>query len=117
MPRIAVLIAVAGWLAASAAAQSPEAQPAPASPAIPPAMDTPYPGVISLKVDATDLDHRILAVQERVPVKPGPLTLLYPQWLPGQHGPNGRVDRLAGLMIAANGQSVPWSRNPADRLP
>ena len=52
--------------------------------------DTPYPGVLKVTVDATDLDHHIYRVHETIPVaKPGPITLLYPQWLPGNHAPNG----------------------------
>src|SRR4051812_23516018 len=54
-----------------------------------PRRDVAYPGVIKLAVDATDLDHRVMAVRETVPVPGGEaVTLLYPQWLPGQHGPN-----------------------------
>ena len=34
----------------------------------------------------------------------GPLTLLYPKWLPGTHRPDGRVDALAGLVIKADGE-------------
>ncbi len=111
MSRFAVLIAVLGW---AAAAQVPEAQPFPANPPIPAPVDTPYPGTLSVKVDATDTDRRVLSVQERIPVNAGPLTLLFPEWLPGQHAPNGRVDRLAGLMISANGQPVSWRRDSAD---
>jgi len=76
--------------------------------------DTPYPGTLSLQVDATDLDRRIFRVRETVPVSPGPLTLLYPQWLPGDHSPSGVISALAGLQIRAGGQSVAWRRDPLD---
>ncbi len=86
---------------------------APAAPApIPPVSEASFPGRISLKVDATDLDHKIFKVEETIPVAgPGPLTLFYPQWLPGNHGPTGPVDKLAGLMISVGGQPVPWTRS------
>src|SRR6478609_9492686 len=42
-----------------------------------------YPGTLTLDIDATDLSHRIFHAHERIPVQPGPLTLLYPRWLPG----------------------------------
>lgn len=62
-------------------------------PKIPVAKDQRYEGTIVLNVDATDLDHRIFQVQQQIPVKPGALTLFFPRWLPGTHGPTGVVDR------------------------
>jgi predicted metalloprotease with PDZ domain len=71
--------------------------------------------VIKLAVDATDLGRDIFAVRERVPVAgPGPFTLLFPKWLPGNHGPSGPLDKLAGLVITADGKPVPWTRDPVD---
>ena len=76
--------------------------------------DAPYPGVLTLHVDATDLDRRLLRARETIPVVPGQLTLYYPQWLPGQHGPRGAIDAFAGLIITANGRRIAWVRDPAD---
>jgi predicted metalloprotease with PDZ domain len=39
---------------------------------------------------------------------------LYPQWLPGNHSPTGRVDKLGGLTVHANGERVAWRRDPVD---
>ena len=60
--------------------------------------DVAYPGTLKLAVDATDLDRRIFRVRETIPVAAGPLTLLYPQWLPGNHAPRGPIDKFAGLL-------------------
>ncbi|MGD9810826.1 MAG: peptidase M61, partial [Sphingobium sp.] len=77
--------------------------------------DTPYPGTISLTVDATDTTQRIWRVKEVIPVSSsGPLTLLYPEWLPGKHAPRGQIEKLAGLKITANGQDIGWTRSPTD---
>ncbi len=90
-------------------------QPAAQTPAIAAPRDIPYPGVIRLAVDATDLAHAIFSVHETVPIQgPGPITLLYPKWLPGNHAPTGPIDKLAGLMITANGHKVEWRRDPVD---
>ncbi len=100
-----------------AGAQTPPDQPKPAAPAPPIAepRDLPYPGVLRLAVDATDLPHAIFAVHETLPVSgPGPLTLLYPKWLPGNHSPTGPIDKLAGLMITAAGKPLAWKRDPVD---
>ncbi len=81
---------------------------------IPAPRDAPYPGVISLDMDATDIDRRIVAVKQTIPVTAaGPLILLYPQWIPGNHGPVGPVDDIADLQITANGQPLRWVRNTA----
>ncbi len=77
--------------------------------------DTPYLGAIRLSVDATDIERHIFNVRETIPVRAGEsIVLLYPQWLPGNHSPSGRVDELAGLMIYANGARVEWVRDPVD---
>jgi predicted metalloprotease with PDZ domain len=77
--------------------------------------DSPYIGAIRLVVDATDIERHIFSVSETIPVHAGePVTLLYPQWLPGNHSPTGRVEKLAGLMIYANGARVEWRRDPVD---
>jgi hypothetical protein len=38
---------------------------------------------LHLQVDASDAPRRLLHVQMSLPAKPGPMTLLYPQWIPG----------------------------------
>ncbi len=80
---------------------------------LPPGTD-PYPGEIALRVDATDLDHKVLRVQQTLPVKPGPLKLYFPRWLPGTHSPSGDVNLLAGLMVRAGGRTLEWQRDPLD---
>jgi predicted metalloprotease with PDZ domain len=77
-------------------------------------LTTPYPGDIVLKVDATDLDRKIIRVTQTVPVKAGPLTLVHPRWLPGQHSPSGDINQLAGLKISAGGKTIDWKRDPLD---
>ena len=82
---------------------------------VPAPQDTDYaPGTIVLEVDASNTAQRLFRVKQTIPVRPGPLTLLYPQWLPGNHGPRGPIDKLAGLTITANGQKLAWKRDPAD---
>ncbi|KRD73616.1 M61 family metallopeptidase [Lysobacter sp. Root983] len=79
-----------------------------------PLADTPYPGTLTLEVDATDVAHRVFRSKQRIPVQPGPLTLLYPQWLPGNHSPTGPINKLAGLVVTGNGQRIAWTRDPLD---
>ena len=76
-----------------------------------PPQDTPYPGTITLQVDASDTAQGIFRVHETIPVTPGALTLLYPQWIPGSHSPAGPIDMLAGLKLSANGKPIAWKRD------
>jgi predicted metalloprotease with PDZ domain len=66
---------------------------------------------IHLAVDLTDAPRKIIHARLTIPVKPGPLTLLYPKWIPGEHGPTGPIDNLAGIVITANGQQLAWVRD------
>jgi predicted metalloprotease with PDZ domain len=65
-------------------------------------------------VDATDLQHRIFRVRERIPVEAGPFTLWLPKWLPGNHGPTGHPASIAGLTIQAHGKRLEFKRDPVD---
>ena len=76
--------------------------------------DLPYLGPIRLQVDATDLDHRVLQVKQQMPVQAGRLTLLFPRFLPGTHGPYGQVERLAGLKVFAAEKTLTWIRDRVD---
>ena len=81
-------------------------------PPIPAAQDIAFPGTLSLEVDATDVDRRIISVRETIPVAAaGPLTLLYPAWLPGSHAQRGVIQDVAGLTFTAGGKPLAWVRD------
>lgn len=81
---------------------------------VPPLEDTAYPGTIQVAVDASDTAQGIFRVHEVVPVQGRGLTLLYPQWIPGNHSPSGPISMMAGLTITADGKTVPWTRDEYD---
>jgi predicted metalloprotease with PDZ domain len=108
----AVLLAFSG---AALMGQSAGPQPTSMPPPIPAPQDRPYAGTLQLSVDATDTARHIFSVRETIPVQsPGPTILLYPQWIPGHHSPNGPVQELSGLVLHANGQRIEWVRDPVD---
>jgi len=80
----------------------------------PPPQDLAWPGVLRIEVDARDIGRRIFKVKATIPARPGPLTLLYPQWLPGAHSPSGPIDKVAGLVVTANGKPLQWTRDQYD---
>ena len=42
------------------------------------------------------------------------MTLLYPEWIPGNTRRAAQLDKLAGLVIRAGGKVIPWTRDPVD---
>jgi predicted metalloprotease with PDZ domain len=68
-------------------------------------------GPITLALDATEISRQLLHAQLAVPVNPGPLTLAYPKWIPGDHAPTGPIDSLVDLRISINGQPLAWRRD------
>jgi predicted metalloprotease with PDZ domain len=66
---------------------------------------------IHISVDASDAPRRLIHATMQFPVKPGPMSLLYPKWIPGEHGPTGPIEDLAGIRMKANGQTVAWRRD------
>jgi predicted metalloprotease with PDZ domain len=116
MKKLAVVACVVCGAATllTGAAESPG--PRASSPIVPIATpkDRPYPGEIQLAVDASDVGRRIIRVHETVSGIGPDTVLLYPKWLPGTHAPEGPIDRIANLRIAANGAQVSWTRDPVD---
>jgi len=114
-------------LARPAAAADPVAPPAAAD--VPDARDVAWPaGAIALDVDATDVKRGLYRVTETIPLPPQPaaqpgsgagagsrrITLLFPEWLPGNHAPRGPLAELADLRFSVGGKPAAWVRDPLD---
>ena len=69
---------------------------------------------IQLSVDLTDAPRNIYHSRLTIPVKPGPLTLVYPEWIPGNHRPSGPIANVTGIKMEAAGQTLAWQRDPVD---
>ena len=54
---------------------------------------------ITLSLNATEAPRKILHSHLVIPTSSGALTLFYPKWLPGEHGPTGPITELAGLRL------------------
>ncbi len=66
---------------------------------------------IKLVVDATHAPEKILHAQLEIPVAAGEEKLVFPKWIPGEHGPTGPITDLTGLMFFANGKRLTWRRD------
>ena len=64
-----------------------------------------------ITIDLTDAPRKFLRAQISIPVEPGPLSLVFPEWIPGEHGPTGPVDNFTGITFVANNQVLYWHRD------
>lgn len=69
---------------------------------------------IRLEVDAREASKNVIHSRLTMPVRSGPLTLSFPKWIQGEHGPTGPVTDSVGLFISANGQKLLWKRDQTD---
>ena len=69
---------------------------------------------LKLSIDASQAARRILRVTMNIPAAPGPITLVYPKWIPGQHSPVGPIGDIVGLKFTVGGIAVPWQRDDVD---
>ena len=96
LPRVATMFAFAVGCAAPPVAAQPSPSPA---------------ALVHLSVDATGAPQHVVRSHLVIPARPGPLSLVYPKWIPGEHGPTGPLVNLAGPVITSGGRSVPWRRD------
>jgi predicted metalloprotease with PDZ domain len=69
---------------------------------------------IQIVVDATKTQQKFLHTHLSMPVHTGALTLYYPKWIPGEHGPTGPIADLSGLKFESGGKTIPWKRDLLD---
>jgi predicted metalloprotease with PDZ domain len=69
---------------------------------------------MTVRADLTEAPRGLIRATLSIPAKPGPLTLVYPQWIPGEHRPSGPIVDLAGLKFTAGGKAVSWRRDLVD---
>ncbi len=67
---------------------------------------------MSLHVDATDLPRNLVHATATFDVEPGPLELRYVTWVPGNHGPSGPIQNVAGFEVRdQTGRRLTWDRD------
>ena len=69
---------------------------------------------VNISLDASEAPRKIFHARLTIDASPGPLTLYYPKWIPGEHAPTGPIADLAGLKFFAGGKEIPWQRDPVD---
>jgi predicted metalloprotease with PDZ domain len=69
---------------------------------------------IRITADLTDAPRKLYHADIDLPVTPGPLDLITPQWIPGNHRPTGPVSDITGVVFTADGRTLPWRRDDVD---
>src|SRR3984893_16916938 len=69
---------------------------------------------LRVRVDAREVARKRVHTDLTVAVQEGPLTLVFPKWIPGEHGPSGPLESIIGLAIRANGAPLAWRRDQRD---
>ncbi|HVA32770.1 MAG TPA: hypothetical protein VNG31_01405, partial [Candidatus Baltobacteraceae bacterium] len=72
------------------------------------------PAPVTLVLDASQAARGIMYAHEHFAVAPGAFTLVYPKWIPGEHGPTGPLNDLAALRITSDGKTLDWHRDAVD---
>ena len=74
---------------------------------------------MTIRADLTEAPRGLIRGTLSIPVKPGPLTLVYPQWIPGYHSPIGPITDLAASQVHRRGQADRLAPRPGRhvRLP
>ena len=69
---------------------------------------------VKIAVDLRDVAKHLFRATLVFPAKAGPLTLVYPKWIQGEHSPTGPIVNLTGLKMRAAGKEVAWRRDDVD---
>ncbi|MDQ2872893.1 MAG: M61 family peptidase [Candidatus Eremiobacteraeota bacterium] len=69
---------------------------------------------MTVVLDARLAPRGLMKSHLTIPVKPGPFTLVYPKWIPGEHGPTGPLNDLVALRVAGDGRAITWNRDKID---
>ena len=71
---------------------------------------------IQITADLSEAGRKLYHAEIDIPVKPGPVTLITPKWIPGTHRPTPIVDSIAGVVFTAGPEKtvLTWRRDNVD---
>lgn len=72
------------------------------------------PAELAIRLDAREVASKRVHTDLTLTVRPGPLTLSFPKWLPAENAPSGPLESIIGMQITAKGVGVPWKRDALD---
>jgi predicted metalloprotease with PDZ domain len=73
------------------------------------------PPVMQITVDASEINRKIIHGSTTIEFDGDSLSLLYPKWIPGIHGPGGPIQNLTRFHVTdESGTVIPWERDWSD---
>ncbi len=69
---------------------------------------------MTIVLDARKAPLGLAYAHMTIPVAPGPFTIDYPEWIPGEHSPSGPLNDMSQLVVRANGRPLTWHRDLVD---
>ena len=108
-----LILSLISFVFAMSAVPTGAATPAPAENASATALAT-QNNPMTVVLDARQASRGIMYSHMTIPVTSGTFTLVYPKWIPGEHGPTGPLNDLTALRISAGGHALTWHRDTID---
>jgi predicted metalloprotease with PDZ domain len=68
----------------------------------------------TIVLDASTAGRGFMTSHLTIPAHPGAFTIVYPKWIPGEHGPTGPLNDLTGIKMSADGKALDWRRDTID---
>ncbi len=69
---------------------------------------------IVLEVEASQAGRNTIHSHLRIPASAGPLSIVYPKWIPGEHSPTGPINDVIGFRISTQRKDIKWQRDDID---
>lgn len=67
---------------------------------------------LEITVDATELPRKLLHSRISYSAVGDSLSVLFPKWIPGIHGPRGPIQNIGGFEVFdSRGEEIPWERD------
>ena len=66
---------------------------------------------IQIVADLSEAPRKLYHAEVDLPVTEGPLTLITPEWIPGNHRPTGPAEDITGVVFSIDGKAIPWRRD------
>ena len=73
-----------------------------------------FAAAMTVVLDATKAPAGLATTRMTIPVTSPNLTLDFPEWIPGEHGPSGPLNVMSELRVTAHGRPVAWHRDQVD---
>jgi predicted metalloprotease with PDZ domain len=69
---------------------------------------------MTVVLDASKASLGLATTHMTIPAKAGDFIIDYPEWIPGEHSPDGPLNVMSSLRVTAGGKPLHWQRDQVD---